>query len=384
MRTASRSTTGVASITTRQHCSVGRSPGRRSGRRYAASCADWAWRASHGRRTGTTCWIRRPGAVERAGTGSTFVVGRHSRPDPLKWPATREQALLAYPTAAEFEVRILGADPAIARFLAPVPENWRLLPFGAVEVREFLRGLDAYVSYHHPRWVEAFGRTLLEAMATGLPTVLPEQFRELFGEAALYAEPAEAVDVLHRLREDPDWRREQGARAQAVVAERFSSAHHVERLRAILGAPAASPAPRARRGRTRAVLHLQRGRARPRHPCPGDRQALPAGAGAGVRDPLAGRQPDRGGRLLGRVPAVPRLSRRRYQPLEPLSRRRAGRDRALSRPAGDPVRRQHALLRPGAGAARGRARLERLGAAGLLARRAAGRWRSSARPPSTP
>ena len=188
--------------------------------------------------------------IERAPIGDTLVVGRHSRPDLLKWPATREEALLVYPTTPEFEVRVLGTDPAIARFLAPVPENWRLLPFGSMDVRAFLGSLDAYLFYHHPRWVEAFGRTLLEAMATGLPVVLPRHFRELFRDAAIYADPLEAVDVLHRLRDDPTRRQEQGDAARQIVAERFSSARHVERLRAIVGAPAAVPRSRPRRLRT--------------------------------------------------------------------------------------------------------------------------------------
>lgn len=189
-------------------------------------------------------------AVERAPEDDVLVVGRHSRPDLLKWPATREEALLVYPTSPEFAVRVLGSDPAITAFLAPLPDNWRLFPFGSMDVRAFLAGLDAYVFYHHPRWVEAFGRTLLEAMATGLPVVLPEHFRDLFGPAAIYAAPHEAVDVLHRLREDPHWRREQGELAKTAVAERFSSARHVERLRAIVGPPASQPRPRPVRSRT--------------------------------------------------------------------------------------------------------------------------------------
>jgi hypothetical protein len=119
-----------------------------------------------------------------------------------------------------------------------------------VEPQAFLRGLDAWAFFHHPRWIEAFGRNVLEAMASGLPAVLPGQFRELFGEGALYAEPVAAADLLHQLRDDPEWRHAQGERARAVVAERFSAARHVERLRAIAGAPVAVPGPRPRRGRT--------------------------------------------------------------------------------------------------------------------------------------
>ena len=189
--------------------------------------------------------------VERRWAASPILtIGRHSRPDLLKWPETRADTLQIYPVAREFRVRVLGTDAAIARFLAPLPANWELIPFGCHDVRDFLAGLDVYLFFHHPRWVEAFGRTLIEAMATALPVLLPEHFRELFGDAARYSEPAGVIPVLYEWLEDPDSRRALGLRAQAAVAERFSFARHVDRVAAIIGAPAAATRPARRRPRT--------------------------------------------------------------------------------------------------------------------------------------
>jgi hypothetical protein len=182
------------------------------------------------------------------------AIGRHSRPDLLKWPATREEALLVYGAKPGPRVRALGSDAAVAAFLEPVPRHWELLPFGSVAPRAFLETLDAYVYFHHPRWVEAFGRTLIEAMATGLPVVLPEHFRPLFGEAALYAEPAAAARMVAGLLADPGAWRAQGERGRAAVEERFSFARHVSRIQAVVGAPVAATAPRARRVRPRTAL----------------------------------------------------------------------------------------------------------------------------------
>lgn len=181
------------------------------------------------------------------------VIGRHSRPDPLKWPATREEALLIYSAAPGPSVRALGCDEAIRSLLSPVPGHWQLLPFGAEPAPAFLASLDTYVYYHHPSWVEAFGRNVLEAMAAGLPTLLPPHFEGLFGEGALYAEPEQVRGALAALHGDAAAWREQGRRGEAVVRERFSLARHAERVAALIGSPVrggpARPKGRPRRPR---------------------------------------------------------------------------------------------------------------------------------------
>ena len=87
--------------------------------------------------------------------------------------------------------------------MAPIPANWQVLPFSTEGVLDFLRSLDVYVYYHHPRWVEAFGRGIIEAMATGLPVILPLYFQALFGAAAVYAAPEAAAAEARALHGDP-------------------------------------------------------------------------------------------------------------------------------------------------------------------------------------
>ncbi|MGX6604150.1 glycosyltransferase [Micromonosporaceae bacterium Da 78-11] len=165
---------------------------------------------------------REPGAVP--------VLGRHGRPDPVKWPRDPGELLRAYPDSAEVKVRILGGGDIGVRRLGRRPDSWDVVEFGAEAPRDFLGTLDFFVYFHDPEWVEAFGRTILEAMASGVPVIVGPHFRPIFGDAALYSDPAGVRDLVHRLHADPVAYAAQVDRARAFVTEHFGSASHIARL----------------------------------------------------------------------------------------------------------------------------------------------------------
>ena len=169
---------------------------------------------------------------------SRLVIGRHSRPDQRKWPASAEEIRAAYPVDGSVRVRILGGAEAAAELLGEMPEQWEVLPFGSVTAQEFLGSLDAFVYFHHPDLTEAFGRTILEAIAAGVPAVVPDHFEPLFGDACLYATPDTAIDTVRTLVADPQARQRHVDRARALAEQRFGHAAHVARLQALIGPPA--------------------------------------------------------------------------------------------------------------------------------------------------
>ena len=119
-----------------------------------------------------------------------------------------------------------------------LPPCWTAscLPTGRCPVSErraparFLADGDVFVYFTHPDWVESFGRVIFEAMAVGLPVILPRVYEPLFKDAAIYAEPDEVLAKVDALMADDALYEAQVARALAYVNDRFSYRVHAERI----------------------------------------------------------------------------------------------------------------------------------------------------------
>lgn len=183
-------------------------------------------------------WPRRPDRP----VGMPIIIGRHSRPDPLKWPS-RGEVLRVYPADGKrYRVRILGAGDYLAEKYAELPRNWDMLPFAWDGIAEFLSTLDFYVYFHDPSWSEAFGRTILEALAVGLVVILPPHFEPLFGDAAVYTISAHVERVISRFTEDTELYRAQGGRARRFVESFHAATLYPERIERVIRRFAATPA----------------------------------------------------------------------------------------------------------------------------------------------
>ncbi len=152
----------------------------------------------------------------RGGHGARPVVGRHARDHYTKWPSTAAALRDAYCAGRPCSVEIMGGARHALKVITAQPSNWTVHSFGVMESAEFLRRLDFFVHYPHETYIEEFGRAVLEALAIGLPAVLPPVFRETFGDAAVYAEPAEVWDRIAAL-----WADEAAYLAQARRGREF-------------------------------------------------------------------------------------------------------------------------------------------------------------------
>ena len=172
----------------------------------------------------------RPGPM-----GALPILGRHSRSDPVKWPETLEKMLAAYPEEPDIRVRLMGMEPSAFPWLGKAPRNWDVLPFGAMEPKEFLETID-YFSYFHSRsWIEAFGRSILEALAAGIVCFLPPHFEKIFGDAAIYCAPDDVAGLVREMQQQPQFYARHSAHAVTQMREKYGPEQAVARVARLIG-----------------------------------------------------------------------------------------------------------------------------------------------------
>ncbi len=171
-----------------------------------------------------------------------FTVGRLSRDTPTKHH--EEDIHLWRTLAAEgVRVRILGGM-CLAAALGGLP-NIELLPAGAEDALTFLNSLDCFVYRTSQRWLEAFGRVVIEAMATGLPVVCGDRggfvdYVTHGRDAMVVGSTSQALDAIRRLRADRPLARSFGL--HGAKAARRLQGDLLDRTLRLLGGTAPAPA----------------------------------------------------------------------------------------------------------------------------------------------
>ncbi|MBS7545056.1 glycosyltransferase family A protein [Ancylobacter oerskovii] len=163
------------------------------------------------------------------------VIGRHARDHWTKWPEDTSLLSAAYMADTEVTVRLLGGANTPERLLSSIPENWEVLEFDSIPVLDFIDSLDFLVHFPHTQYIEEFGRNVAEAMARGVPAVLPPVFRETFHDAAIYCEPDEVGETIRRVWADKDLYMHYARAGRDFVAENCHVTSLQSRMSGFLG-----------------------------------------------------------------------------------------------------------------------------------------------------
>jgi glycosyltransferase involved in cell wall biosynthesis len=170
--------------------------------------------------------------IRRATRGDGKVIlGRHSRDHWTKWPEDSSKLLAAYCADSEFSVRLMGGTSYAKKILHTLPANWETIAFDKLSVAKFLSGINVFLHFVHDNYIEEFGRNVMEAMAQGVPAILPYSLKETFEDAAIYCAPEDVLAVVQRLVADNDAYTTQSERGYRFVLTTSDQPIVIERLR---------------------------------------------------------------------------------------------------------------------------------------------------------
>ena len=176
----------------------------------------------------TETWRREP--VWRGRQRETPTVGRHGRDHYTKWPSRANDIADAYCVNTGWDVQFLGGAAEAIKVLGYTPPNWTLHPFDSLDVYTFLDNLDFLMHFPHEDYIEEYGRVAMEAMALGIPVLLPHKFASTFGEAGIYCRPQEVPRIIRDIWQDEAHYLERGRLGLRYVDKNCSFDQLVYRL----------------------------------------------------------------------------------------------------------------------------------------------------------
>ena len=154
---------------------------------------------------------------------SHLVVGRLARGNRMKFHPG-DPSLIRRIIDRGHVCRIMDGTP-LTDFLQNEARSGQveLLPLNAMDARDFLEGLDCFLYWKHPLWIETGCNTVLEAMSMELPVIM---FAKDLGVAELIEHgkdgflvetEEEALECLDRLAASPELRQSVGQSARRKV-----------------------------------------------------------------------------------------------------------------------------------------------------------------------
>lgn len=162
-----------------------------------------------------------------------MTIGRHSQNHAGLWPKDMNTSLALWPCDGSGEVCILGDARSFLRKYeqSRFPVDWVVYRENEIRPEAFMSSIDFFVYFPDEHFPQGFCREALEAAAAGTLVILPDKFRKIHGETALYAEPREALELISYFRENPSTYKSRVNESISRLHEVYSNYLFTERLR---------------------------------------------------------------------------------------------------------------------------------------------------------
>ena len=139
-------------------------------------------------------------------------------------PAPADVSRQLFPLDARFDVRMISSPDRIAKAIGPVRPEWLIFRPGEATEHQLFRQVHFFVSTAGPARPDLVVPRVIGAASAGAIAVVSPSYRDVLGDAAVYANPTDAVNLIERLFMDPAELRLTIARAQSTIERNFSRA----------------------------------------------------------------------------------------------------------------------------------------------------------------
>ncbi|WP_120005979.1 glycosyltransferase family 2 protein [Nesterenkonia muleiensis] len=162
------------------------------------------------------------------------VIGRPVYETESHWPSRTLRSQI-YPSGGDIRVELRAQPEALRQrgVIGPdgVPPTWTVEPPGEESFLDYLQALDFLVCFDERPWHESVEPSVLAALKTGVVVVLSPEYREVYGEAAVYAEPKDVRRTLKKLWEDPESYARQQQSGIAFLQQNRSASDYLARIK---------------------------------------------------------------------------------------------------------------------------------------------------------
>lgn len=143
-------------------------------------------------------------------TGNAIVVGRHVEHAEPNWPTSPREIIEQLPISLKYDVRVLGRHTRLLRNFGRTPPNWTTRhTYAPSDIAE----IDFWVPVSDVSPETINDTSLCNAFASGAAVILPPTFKDVFGDAAVYAESNETRECIEALIADQEEYSKQSSRA---------------------------------------------------------------------------------------------------------------------------------------------------------------------------
>lgn len=162
------------------------------------------------------------------------VIGRPVSETESHWPSKTLRSQI-YPSNGSVRIELRSNVQALRQHgvigAEGAPPSWHVETPGEEAFADYLGALDFLVCFDNQPWHESVEPSVLAALKAGVVVILAPEYRQAYGEAAVYAEPKDVRRILTSLWEDPERYIAQQQHGVEFLRKKRSAELYLARLR---------------------------------------------------------------------------------------------------------------------------------------------------------